>query len=68
MLEEGLKKMPGCSMIEVRNKVTAFVAGNHSCPFTLELYKMLNVLEFEMRNPCFAGFYRTKYCSCTIGV
>ncbi|GMN33380.1 hypothetical protein TIFTF001_004123 [Ficus carica] len=57
MLEEGLKKMPGCSWIEVRNKVTAFVAGNHSCPITLELYKMLNVLEFEMRNPCFAGFY-----------
>ncbi|KAJ9154434.1 hypothetical protein P3X46_027767 [Hevea brasiliensis] len=29
MVDEGLKKMPGCSWIEVGNKVTSFVAGNY---------------------------------------
>ncbi|EEF45464.1 pentatricopeptide repeat-containing protein At2g36980, mitochondrial [Ricinus communis] len=55
MVDEGLKKMPGCSWIEVRNKVTAFVAGNHLYPYTDELYKTLYFLEFEMRSPCFSG-------------
>ncbi|XP_050216151.1 pentatricopeptide repeat-containing protein At2g36980, mitochondrial [Mercurialis annua] len=52
MVDQGLKKMPGCSWIEVRNKVTSFVAGNYFCSHMDELYKMLYMLEFEMKNPC----------------
>ncbi|KAM4116249.1 hypothetical protein ACB094_02G035900 [Castanea mollissima] len=37
--------------IEVRNKVTAFVAGNHSHPCLGDICKILHFLEFEMRNP-----------------
>ncbi|KAK0607226.1 hypothetical protein LWI29_011701 [Acer saccharum] len=33
MADQGVKKMPGCSWIEVRNEVTAFVAGTSLvCP------------------------------------
>lgn len=56
MVEQGVKKMPGCSWIEVNNKVTAFVAGNHSHPFMEELCTILYFLESEMKNPCFVGF------------
>lgn len=56
MADKGLKKMPGCSWIEVRNKVMAFVAGNHSNPHMEELCKILHFLEFEMKNPSFMGF------------
>lgn len=56
MTDHGVKKMPGCSWIEVRNKVTVFVAGNHSHPYMEELCKILNFLKFEMRNPFFSGF------------
>ncbi|XP_021594547.1 pentatricopeptide repeat-containing protein At2g36980, mitochondrial [Manihot esculenta] len=53
MIDEGLKKMPGCSWIEVRDKVTSFVAGNHFHPHMEELCKIIYFLDFEMRNPCF---------------
>ncbi|KAL5555809.1 hypothetical protein UlMin_038045 [Ulmus minor] len=56
MVDEGVKKMPGCSWIEVRNEVTTFAAGNHSHPYMSELCQTLQFLEFEMRNPCFVGF------------
>ena len=56
MSDQGLKKMPGCSWIEVRNKMTVFVAGDHSHPYMEELYKILNFLKFEMRHPCFSDF------------
>lgn len=57
MLDQGVKKMPGCSWIEVRNKVTAFVSGNHSHPCLRDICKILHFLGFEMRNPpCFIGF------------
>lgn len=52
MLDEGLKKIPGCSWIEVGNKVTAFVAGQ-SQPCMEELHTTLHFLELEMRHPCF---------------
>ncbi|KDP40035.1 hypothetical protein JCGZ_02033 [Jatropha curcas] len=51
MANEGLRKMPGCSWIEVRNEVTSFVAGNRSHPYMENLCKILYFLEFEMRNP-----------------
>lgn len=56
MVDQGVKKTPGCSWIEMGNKVKAFVAGNHSYPSMEELCKILNSLEFEMKNPCFVGF------------
>ncbi|XP_011009901.1 PREDICTED: pentatricopeptide repeat-containing protein At2g36980, mitochondrial-like [Populus euphratica] len=52
MVDEGLKKIPGCSWIEVGNKVTAFVAGQ-SQPCMEELHTTLHFLELEMRHPCF---------------
>ncbi|KAI5324213.1 PREDICTED: pentatricopeptide [Prunus dulcis] len=51
MVDQGVKKMPGCSWIEVRNKVTAFVAGKHSNPCMNELCNILHFINFEMRNP-----------------
>ncbi|XVE82035.1 hypothetical protein DITRI_Ditri15bG0114400 [Diplodiscus trichospermus] len=56
MADQGVRKMPGYSWIEVKNKVTAFVAGNVSPPYTEELCKILNSLELEMRNPCFSNY------------
>ncbi|KAM7259478.1 hypothetical protein ACFE04_015219 [Oxalis oulophora] len=54
MVNQGVKKTPGCSWIEVRNEVLCFVAGNDPCPYVEELRDTLNYLEFEMRNPtCF---------------
>ncbi|XP_065863538.1 pentatricopeptide repeat-containing protein At2g36980, mitochondrial [Euphorbia lathyris] len=52
MLDEGLKKTPGCSWIEVRKEVTYFVAGNYLHPYMDELCKILHFLDSEMRNPC----------------
>lgn len=55
MVHQGVKKMPGCSWIEVKNKVTVFVAGTSSYPFMDELHNLFGSLEFEMKNPCFLG-------------
>ncbi|XP_059649003.1 pentatricopeptide repeat-containing protein At2g36980, mitochondrial [Cornus florida] len=52
MADEGVKKLPGCSWIEVRNKVMAFVSGRHSHQDLEELCPVLQCLEYEMRNPC----------------
>lgn len=52
MADHGVKKMPGCSWIEVRNKMTAFVAGKHSHLHMEELYSSLHFLDYEMKNPC----------------
>ncbi|XP_050380901.1 pentatricopeptide repeat-containing protein At2g36980, mitochondrial [Argentina anserina] len=53
MADQGVKKMPGCSWIEVRNKVMCFVAGKNSKPFMDEVYSILQYINFEMRNPSF---------------
>ncbi|CAI0466621.1 unnamed protein product [Linum tenue] len=51
MAEEGLKKPPGCSWIEVGNKLTSFVAGNcQAVSCNGELRETLYSLENEMRN------------------
>lgn len=53
MVNQGVKKMPGCSWIQVRNKVKAFVAGKHSYScMNDELCNVLSLIDFEMRNPC----------------
>eukprot|EP01018_Ginkgo_biloba_P026224 Gb_06176 [translate_table: standard] len=49
MKERGLKKNPGCSWIEVKNKVYAFVAGDPSPPQSKEIYAMLERLAGDMK-------------------
>ncbi|KAM5577569.1 hypothetical protein ABKV19_008090 [Rosa sericea] len=53
MADQGVKKMPGCSWIEVRNRVMAFVAGKNSDPFMDEVYNILQYIDFEIWNPYF---------------
>lgn len=51
MMDQGVKKMPGCSWIEIRNVVTAFVSGNNnSYPCMADVSKILYFLELEMRH------------------
>lgn len=50
MMDQGVKKVPGCSWIEIRNVVTAFVSGNNSYSCMDDIYKMLYILELEMRH------------------
>ncbi|BFG35243.1 hypothetical protein CerSpe_215170 [Prunus speciosa] len=55
MVDQRMKKMPGWSWIEVRNKVIAFVARKHSNPYMNEQCNILHFIDFEMRNPCFVN-------------
>lgn len=48
MRQEGLKKSPGCSWIEVRDKVTTFFSGDTSSPSTIDVYEMLENLKSNM--------------------
>ncbi|XP_027332912.1 pentatricopeptide repeat-containing protein At2g36980, mitochondrial [Abrus precatorius] len=50
MLDQGVKKVPGSSWIEIRNEVTAFVSGNNSYPYMADISKILCFLELEMRH------------------
>ncbi|XP_043708262.1 pentatricopeptide repeat-containing protein At2g36980, mitochondrial [Telopea speciosissima] len=60
LVEQGVKKMPACSWIEVGNRVMVFVAGKHSYPHMEDLYKILNFVKSEMRNPNLFGFENYK--------
>ncbi|KAL1548516.1 pentatricopeptide repeat-containing protein, mitochondrial isoform X1 [Salvia divinorum] len=51
MADRGIKKMPGCSWVEVSNQVAAFVAGSNSCLYKDDMHMMLSVLGFDMRFP-----------------
>eukprot|EP01018_Ginkgo_biloba_P008781 Gb_27830 [translate_table: standard] len=53
MKNRGIQKIPGCSWIEVKNKVHIFHAGDRSHPQTGEIYAMLEKLLGKMRD---AGF------------
>eukprot|EP01018_Ginkgo_biloba_P018714 Gb_21688 [translate_table: standard] len=44
----GLKKTPGCSWIEVNNRVHAFFAGDRSHPQSEKIYAMLAILAGQM--------------------
>ena len=48
MKEKGLKKIPGCSWIQIGGEFHSFVAGNTSHPKTEELYATLALLGMEM--------------------
>lgn len=50
MMDQGVKKVPGCSWIEIRNVVTAFVSGNNLYPCMADISKILYFLELEMRH------------------
>lgn len=54
MADQGMKKMPGCSWIEVGNEMIPFVAGtcnNFFQPYMENTLKMLLYLQCEMKNP-----------------
>ncbi|XP_044507953.1 pentatricopeptide repeat-containing protein At2g40720 [Mangifera indica] len=48
MKEKGLKKNPGCSWIEQRNKVDIFFSGDSSSENTIKIYETLNSLRKNM--------------------
>ncbi|KAF8397044.1 hypothetical protein HHK36_018682 [Tetracentron sinense] len=48
MKEKGLKKSPGCSWIELRNRVDVFFSGDSSSPRTVEIYETLRILTRNM--------------------
>lgn len=48
MKEKGLKKTPGCSWIEVRDRVDTFFSGDCSSPRTTEIYETLSSLKRNM--------------------
>lgn len=52
MADHGVKKRPGCSWIEVQNKVMAFVASNSLCVYKEDMSSILYLLEYQLRNPC----------------
>lgn len=41
MKNSGIQKEPGCSSIEVNNKVHEFLAGDRTCPRRKEVYRMI---------------------------
>ncbi|XXG42831.1 hypothetical protein AAC387_Pa01g3008 [Persea americana] len=50
MKERGIKKSPGCSWIEVRDKVDLFFSGDSSSPRTVEIHATLKSLRRIMVN------------------
>eukprot|EP00268_Persea_americana_P019751 TRINITY_DN20161_c0_g1_i1.p1 TRINITY_DN20161_c0_g1~~TRINITY_DN20161_c0_g1_i1.p1 ORF type:complete len:638 (+),score=90.13 TRINITY_DN20161_c0_g1_i1:77-1990(+) len=56
MARQGVKKMPGYSWIEVRNKVMFFVAGDLSHPMTDDMRVILELLDYQMRKSTFISF------------
>ncbi|XP_059627887.1 pentatricopeptide repeat-containing protein At2g40720 [Cornus florida] len=61
MRQRGLKKIPGCSWIEVRNKVDTFFSGDSSSPRTVEIYQTLSSLRSiidrqEVYHECLEAF------------
>lgn len=49
MKEKGLKKVPGCSWIEMRNKVDMFVSGDSASLRIVEIHETLNSLRLLMK-------------------
>eukprot|EP01018_Ginkgo_biloba_P026876 Gb_29534 [translate_table: standard] len=49
MKDRGVKKKPGHSWIEVRNRVHGFVVGDRSHPQTNEIYAKLDILTIQMK-------------------
>eukprot|EP01018_Ginkgo_biloba_P034753 Gb_24825 [translate_table: standard] len=49
MKDRGVKKNPGCSWIEVKNRIHAFVVDDRSHPQTEEIYAKLETLAAKMK-------------------
>eukprot|EP01018_Ginkgo_biloba_P018613 Gb_39440 [translate_table: standard] len=49
MKDRGVKKAPGCSLIEVNNKVHEFLVGDRSHPQSNKIYAMLESLTSKMK-------------------
>eukprot|EP01018_Ginkgo_biloba_P030797 Gb_33210 [translate_table: standard] len=49
MKDRGVKKTPGCSLIEVNNKVHAFVVGDRSHPQSEKIYETLENFSGQMK-------------------
>ncbi|XP_008777686.3 pentatricopeptide repeat-containing protein At2g36980, mitochondrial [Phoenix dactylifera] len=56
MMEQGVKKAPGCSWIEVRDMVMVFVSGSQSVNHMIDVHNMIGLVNYEMRNPSFICF------------
>uniref|UniRef100_J3MZA5 DYW domain-containing protein n=2 Tax=Oryza brachyantha TaxID=4533 RepID=J3MZA5_ORYBR len=50
MAEQGVKKSPGCSWIEVKGKVKVFVSGEEAVDRIDSVYGVIYLLDYEMRN------------------
>ncbi|GMH27345.1 hypothetical protein Nepgr_029188 [Nepenthes gracilis] len=55
MMEKDLKKNPGCSWIEIKNKVYMLLAGDKSHPQASQIIEKLDALSLEMKR---LGFIR----------
>jgi pentatricopeptide repeat protein len=49
MMDRGIKKTPGCSLIEMNGIVHEFVAGDQSHPQTKEIYGKLNKMTSDLK-------------------
>eukprot|EP01018_Ginkgo_biloba_P025321 Gb_09960 [translate_table: standard] len=58
MKDRGLKKKPGCSWIEVKNRVYVFLVGDRSHPQTEQIHAMLEGLDAQMKA---AGYVPSTY-------
>jgi pentatricopeptide repeat protein len=60
MKDRGLKKKPGCSWIEVKNKVHVFFVGNEMCPELEEMHATFEKSAMQME----AGYVpNTRHCT-----
>eukprot|EP01018_Ginkgo_biloba_P022935 Gb_12722 [translate_table: standard] len=50
MKDRGIRKQPGCSWIELKNRVHAFVVGDRSHPQTESIYAILERLAEQIKN------------------
>ncbi|XP_006643820.1 pentatricopeptide repeat-containing protein At2g29760, chloroplastic-like [Oryza brachyantha] len=50
IMEKGIKKEPGCSMIEINGMIYEFVAADRSHPMSKEIYSKLEKVLTDLRN------------------
>jgi pentatricopeptide repeat protein len=50
IMEKGIKKEPGCSLIEMNGTIHEFVAGDHSHPMSNEIYSKLENIIRDLQN------------------
>ncbi|XP_072972030.1 pentatricopeptide repeat-containing protein At2g36980, mitochondrial [Typha angustifolia] len=56
MVEQGVKKSPGCSWIEVGNMIRVFVSGSQNLNQVTDVYDIIGLLNYEMRSPSYICF------------